>query len=103
LIAMSRGWACARGEARSGTGARAAALAAALAVLTCGERATLAQEPTAPAPVAEAGALTDEAPMDEAARAEQRQAGVLGLTGWTVLGVGGGLWLALRWRRTHRR
>ena len=41
-------------------------------------------------------------PIDDATRREQAGAGLLGLSGWTVLGVLGGLWLALRWRRTRR-
>lgn len=48
------------------------------------------------------GATSDSAPITEDARAEQRLAGLLGLSIWTVVGIATGLWLALRWRRTRR-
>lgn len=48
------------------------------------------------------GHPTDNAPITAEARAEQRMAGVFGLSVWTVVGIATGLWLALRWRRTRR-
>lgn len=48
-------------------------------------------------------ATVEGVPIDEAVHEQQRDAGLLGLGVWSLLGIAAGLWLVLRWRRTHRR
>lgn len=95
------------GDARSRTGAAAQALALAVGLAASASLAhAQVSDPALGAPTSatiEPPVPVEGEPVDEETRAAERQAGFLGLSGWTILGIGGGLWLALRWRRTHRK